>query len=340
MTSNVNIYEMEIYMEDTIYIESGAFNSATFSQTECLTLTNLNVSNLSKNTFYGFHNLRTLKLYQLQNILIPTGLLSGVSSTLENLVVFGDFLNAYNLSGMTNGANMSRLELVTYSLNLKNSIDEYSFNGLVAVHTLELSSCDIEVIGPRSFDPMASTLKLLKLNNNRIKHLPDGLFDLLLLGPVKIYLSQNPFDCSCSLSGFQLQIQIHRQNFLEIPKCASPYFLYNVDIDSANMCVNGVDPMLSNLFIKCYDRWNDFIYKPIEKQEHKFRFVQNINQSFTLQNLGSHNNPFAVIVNSTFQSFVPDCIACFKLEIIAGKWIILDQWKLHMLCIVDDTDVS
>lgn len=332
---------MEVTLEDTTIIEDGAFNSPAFSQTEFLTLENLNVSNLSSRTFIGFYNLRTLKLYQMHNTFIPIGLLSGVRYTLENLVVFGDFLNVYNISGMTNGATMSRLELVTYSLNLKDTIDQYSFTGLTQVQTLELSSCAIEVIGLGAFDPIASTLKLLKLNNNNIKHLPDGLFDVLVWSPAKIYLDQNPLECTCALSDLQLQVQWHKQNFHESPTCASPYYLYNVEIDVAEMCVNGIDPMLFNRYIKCVHTWNEKTYKPIKKQKYKFRLVQNVNQSFTLQQLRRwQQEPFVLIFNSTLQRFVPNCIHCREQSHISGRWITLNRWHLHMMCIMDEKDVS
>lgn len=337
LNCNVNIYELEIDMGDTTQIEEYAFVSPAFVHTEFLTLKKLNVSNLSNSSLFGFDNLTTLKLYQLSNSYIPSGFLSGVSETLENLVVFGDHLNVYNLSGMTNGVLLTELRFVSYSLNLKNTIDEFSFTGLTAIHTLELSSCGIEVFGERTFDNIAESLMLLKLNNNRIKHFSSSVFEVLLQGPVKIFLDENPLECSCELSDFQQQVQMHRQNFIEIPKCSDPYYLHDVEIDIADMCLNGIDPLLANRYIGCINENYRFEYKPIRKQEHKFRLVQNVNESFTLQQFNWQQDPYVLIVNSSLKGYQPNCIVC--LTIFKNRWIALDKWRIHMICIINPTEV-
>lgn len=68
---------------------------------------------------------------------------------------------------------------------------------------LDLSRCMIRSIYEDTFDPIASTLVLLNLTENRIKSLPSGVFNRIigrnLSLEFKVDLTMNTFDCNCNL---------------------------------------------------------------------------------------------------------------------------------------------
>lgn len=332
LISIVNVFELDIDLGDTTTIQQGAFHSATFMQTDTLTLTNLNISNLSNTTLDGFKNLRQLNLYQLHNSVFPIGWLAPVSATLKYLIVFGDFMQSYNITGLTGGATaMRRLSVATFSLHLR-TIDEFAFAALVAVQTMDLSACAIEVIGANAFRPMAQTIKLLKLNNNQIKHLTADLFVVLLQGAAQIYLAANPFDCSCALAEFQAQVHMYQKNFVSLPKCAQPYYLYDVDIDVVENCVDGVTPSLLNRFIKCYNNQSAFVYKPLQKKVQLRRMVRNANGLYKLETLHYHGEDVKVLYDN-----LSECIKCQSQP--PGDWMQLNQMQLFLFCVMNHTQV-
>lgn len=331
---------LEIDLENISHIEPGAFNSTSFSATVTLNLINLNLSVLDKDIFSGLTSLITMKFYQLQSTEFASGWLSRINRTLENLLVYGMRLKSYDLQGLTSGVDLGRLTLVTYSLNLFSSINENTFTGLKAVHTLELSFCSIDAIGPRSFDPIALTLRLLKLNNNQLKQLPDGLFDKLLPNPnIRIYISDNPFDCSCALVDVQNKIQANLISFVEIPRCYTPFYFYNAPVNLIEgICWNGNDRNRFDTVVKCSNDRNKITYESIQKQKHQSRLVQNKNNSVMLQPFEFESHQLVFVINEI--SHIPyelnntlNCWSCKGVKTL--NWAELNMMHLYIMCVIN-----
>lgn len=307
-------------------------------------MTNFNLKNFQKGIFNGLKSLKTLRLYQVRSPEFVTGWLAGVAQTLENILVYGISSLSYNLLGLTSGVAMENLTLVICSLNLSDTINENTFTGLVTVRTLELSFCNIDSIGPKSFDSIASTLRLLKLNNNQLKQLPEGIFAYLLPNPsIRIYLSENPFDCSCGIIDLQNQLQLNLKNFVDTPKCYTPFYFYNDDINTAeDICWNGTDPNSVNKFVRCYDDNNYVTFKYIKRHEHQSRIIQNKNNSIKVQPLRVDPKYLIMVINEVIHisdDFNPTlaCFSCKPLKPV--KWTEFEIKHLYIICVMDPIKV-
>lgn len=334
-------------LENITYIMPGAFNCSAFKETKILTMSSLQANYLDMHIFSGLNDLKTLNFYQLHSIAFPMNWLSAVSETLENLLVYGLPYDAYDLMGLTSGVAMVKLKLATFSLNLKSSINEKTFRGLVAIQTLDLTFCGIESIGPMSFDPIATTIRLLKLNNNKLKHLPEGLFAKLLpSSQLRVYLSGNPFDCSCTLVDFQNQLRANMDNFAEIPTCATPFNYYNRLVHLADdICWNGTDPSALNLFVKCFNQLNQLTVTPLQRHDHQFRLWQSKNNSVMVNMYSKHDEPLTLgiyeVCNVTNESNAKHLIECSRCEpLLVGQYTELEMMHLYTICIRHFDEVS
>lgn len=341
LNASVQIIDLEMGMERTRYIEPGAFNSESFSETISLVLTNFNASSGHNEVLQGLKNVRTLKMYDLHSTEFANGWLTGVSNYLQTLLVFGMPFKSYDISGFTSGVNMTSLTFVTFSLNLSNTINEYTFSGLVAVRVLELSFCSIETIGPRSFDRIALTLRDLKLNNNHLKQLPQGMFNVLLPDVyIRIYLSENPFDCSCALSDLRQKLLSNIPNFVQIPKCFTPFNLYNTPVHLVDdICWNESDPNRFNTFVKCYNEKNvSSTQGPIQSRKHLSRIVQHKNNSVLVEHIQSSPQSLTLVITKVNNlNRTADCLFCEPLQ--PFHWTTLQMMHLYLICVMDPLKV-
>lgn len=343
LNASVKVSDLEMDLETISKIDPWAFNSPAFSETIVVTLYNLNASSFQKDIFSGLNSLKILKLYQLRSTQFARSWLAGVSTSLENLFVYGMHFGAYNLEGLTSGVEFTSLTMVSYSLYLSNTINENTFTGLVDVRNMDLSFCGIDSIGPRSFDSIAPTINVLKLNNNQLKHLPEGIFRMLLPNAfIRIYLAENPFDCSCGLVDFKRQLQTYAMNFVQIPRCVTPFYLYNTFIDATeDFCLNGSDPNEFYKFIRCDD--NEATLKAIQRQEHQSRLVQNSNNSVMVLQLRYESEPLILVVVEVHHvsdelNRKVDCIFCKPIS--AYMWDKFHMMHLHMICVMNPLQVN
>lgn len=104
------------------------------------------------------------------------------------------YLNASNIAIIQNRTffGLKELELLNMADNRLHTLHGYEFQGLVQLHELYLQNNRIDRINGDTFARCCSKLKTLRLDNNRLLHLPDlphSLSDLRL--------SQNPWQCNC-----------------------------------------------------------------------------------------------------------------------------------------------
>ncbi|KAG7496719.1 platelet glycoprotein Ib alpha chain-like [Solea senegalensis] len=114
------------------------------------------------------------------------------------------------------------------------SLSNHTFSGLSKLEILELSSNRIKLLPELMLHPLPA-IETLFLESNKIKVMPDNWFEKKEEVPY-LYLSINPWACSCSLSYFHQYLGDHELNFYvrdgpnirsdaESVVCDSPPFL-------------------------------------------------------------------------------------------------------------------
>lgn len=257
--SGLSVIELVMDLRHIVAIQTGAFSTQTFR-----TLINLQIQHLSSivhlhsGIFDGLESLQLLYFsdFHCHNIATPQWL-RPVSTTLETLWVRGPISQRpYNLNALTSDVSLVQLREIRYSLNLNGSLSGRTFRGLRAVETLRLDSCQIEHIGAATFDPLVGSLRLLDLRENRLRQLPDGIFDRLLAQPgaaelKTVWLSGNPWDCRCGLAYVQFQLQAHAQVFVDEPaRCRTPSSVTGQPVARVKFCVNGKDAVFEKV-VRC-----------------------------------------------------------------------------------------
>lgn len=89
-------------------------------------------------------------------------------------------------------------KIVISNCNLMTTIHATTFSALNNIVELKLTANNIEQIESGAFDGIFDTLKLLDLNENLLKTLPNDIFPSSS-NIVSINLSENPWHCTCNL---------------------------------------------------------------------------------------------------------------------------------------------
>jgi len=109
-----------------------------------------------------------------------------------------------------------------------NSIESFhGFRGIGNLEQLQLSNNRISVVGRNAFWGFRR-LDILKLSDNSLTTLPDGVFDPLVEHKDQtpsVHLEGNPFHCDCSLKWLQKWLEVHASNPIvrvQEPSCQGP----------------------------------------------------------------------------------------------------------------------
>lgn len=207
-----------------VQIEPGAFDDCTFRLVSSLELRGTAVSILMKGALAGLNNLRILSLYG------NTEMIEIEENALEGLFQLEEFImeeqkKLSDVGNVTGKIEWKYLHSLTLTKNSFGSTIEYpTFLGCTRVKRLNLSNSEIEAIGPNSFEAMAETIEILDLRNNRLKSLPSGLLENLIRPNVRLYLSNNLWDCGCAAWELQAyDIQYNSSLIVDSPlMCETP----------------------------------------------------------------------------------------------------------------------
>lgn len=233
------ITEINLECRNFDVIETDAFVADAFTTVRNLTLNWPSLKILQTGAFNGLLSLQSLVFTYSSINVFTTGLLDNVAKTLTYLSVVE--VNKYStpllVNGLTGGtSSMVSLKTVVFQHNLNDTITERTFFGLTSVVYLDLSSCQIEVIGSNSFNRISSTIEVLILRENKLKTLPYGLFGQMInrLG-LKIYIDKNIWHCDCDLCYVKGMIGIEffvTNNF----DCQTPNYLKGHPIATNEFC--------------------------------------------------------------------------------------------------------
>ncbi|XP_040281252.1 SLIT and NTRK-like protein 6 [Bufo bufo] len=157
--------------------------------------------------------------------------------------------------------NLTKLQKLYLNGNHLRSLNSGIFIGLLSIEYLYLEYNAISEISSGTFSVMPK-LKVLYLNNNLLKTLPEYIFSGVPLSKLnlksnqfvniplrtvleelalltQIDLQENPWDCTCNLTGLQKWIQIYKMAIISDVFCHSPKKLANMDLktlDKEDLC--------------------------------------------------------------------------------------------------------
>lgn len=179
-------------------------------------------------------------------------LLDYVNATIKSLTLTGEGqeppMLIENLTGGSSSATLVNVDYVKVQYNLTNNVNTLSFTRIPNVRELDLSGCSINAIQAFSFEKIGSKLQLLNLERNNLKTLPSDIFTGLYLSSsagylsvdenaveLQIRLSDNPWDCDCSLEHLQDLLK-ENTNFVGEILCATPDEIVNYPIRESEFC--------------------------------------------------------------------------------------------------------
>lgn len=201
MPTPIKLIALHILCKDIGTIQRYAFRSPTLAALEVLTLESATFRQLTKTMLDGLKALTTLTFLTCSIGKFDSGAFDILAKTLSILTLSqadpqAEILQAKLLTG---SVQMTALHYAKFKYNMKNTITNETFVGVPMLTTLDLSNCKIETIGPNSFDRLSSLL-MVRLNYNKLKNLPVGLFDRLLPNQVLLIdLTANEWECDCDI---------------------------------------------------------------------------------------------------------------------------------------------
>nr|XP_061791020.1 platelet glycoprotein V [Nerophis lumbriciformis] len=249
-TRLVNLKYLHIYSNKLTAIPPEVFWKLV--NLENLTLSSNQLTFLPERSFYNMPKMIKLTLYKNPLLSLPVELMGHMPEMPEFL------LYETNLTTVPGNlfANMTGLEVLKFHFNDKLSeLPPDLFCCLPELHELSLKSNNLQRLLPQHFSRL-NKLETLLLNNNTLNNLPNNIFqdlgqltilDLrgnqLKILPEDIFksnalqeigLSDNPWDCTCSIRGFvrwvrqNMQVVLDSQNVM----CHSPRYQMLRTLDS------------------------------------------------------------------------------------------------------------
>lgn len=246
---SLNSTEVFIFSLELVYTEKvelifqvNAFNKSAFFNLSQLTIVNVKTNTISKGAFTGLRSLRYLSFLNTSVEAWEDDVLDSCNETLTELILWNtndDSSIPRDIKPLTGSTTMHSLTVIQIIDNLKDSIDHTTFIGLENVLVLNLSKCQIEIIGPQSFYSITKTLLTLDLRENKLIKLPDSLFPSIEDNSIAIYLGYNPWHCDCRF--IKLELELREKLIIQDKlKCASPSCLENIYVDETQQCTEFV----------------------------------------------------------------------------------------------------
>lgn len=239
----VNLVTLNIYHNQIASIPPQVF--WTLRNLINLTLSSNKLQAIPEKSFYNMPKLSKLTIYNNPLLSLPDQLMGHMPEMTEFI------LYATNLTTVPENifANMSGL-LELY-LNLNKQLRDLPldlFCCLPNLQKLSLNSNDLHYLHPDLFSRL-TTVKILRLNNNKLKSLAENIFQGLVqvliidlknnhlktlpgniflsnTALMRLYLSSNPWDCTCSIRGFARWIRQNEHVVMEKEDvmCSSPLY--------------------------------------------------------------------------------------------------------------------
>lgn len=235
-------------------IEDYAFTGEVFTATEDLILQKMKLQSLSRHTFAGLTELKKLQITEMHLTSVDRFILIAMPrlTTFALEQITGNSLDLSNITGV-----LDLDKLLSVSLrdnNFRSSINQQSFAGLRNVKSIYLMNSNIFTIGEKTFDVMENSIEFIDLRRNFLRNLPANLFgEIAYRGNVAIYLSENPWECDCSLIDLKQTLNQFKRTFSDFDriKCATPELNSGQVVGHSNFCLRPTEsPPLIDEFLE------------------------------------------------------------------------------------------
>ncbi|KAJ6641952.1 Leucine-rich repeat-containing protein 4C [Pseudolycoriella hygida] len=243
-TAAVKVKELTFFMKPVTTVEINAFTSDALTTVKKLVLKNFNIAEFVNGSFNGLESVEVLILESATITVVEKGVLDVMCETLQELQIiqWGPNAKEAYIDGFTGSKTMTSLKTVKINYKINSTLTHRSFVGLRNVKTLDLSDCQIESIGPGTFDPIGGSVRELNLKNNKIKTLPEGIFSSMLPSEdTRILLESNAWHCDCDLMPLKICIS-ENSNLVGPFKCTTPTNRKNQDIVNTEFCDDYIPP--------------------------------------------------------------------------------------------------
>lgn len=204
-------------------IEEEAFVTKPFEMLIEMTISNMNISIITENTFCGLRNLTKLRFDHVK-------LEHFIGDVLHTMPKLGTFYitncgsHELILDGLFSSDLPNLYRVGISDCNLSDRIVASTFSGLRNLHSFTLTSDQITGFAKNSFAAILTRVKMFSLQSNQLKSIDDKMFQTNRRD-LKIYLSENQWDCVCKLDDLRKFVQSDLTNVeFDDFKCATPSY--------------------------------------------------------------------------------------------------------------------
>lgn len=292
---------------------------------------NMPLEVLRNGTFNGL-SLLSLTLHRVRLHTVETGVMC-LTTRINYLEIEHSIISNKQMSNML-GCLSEDIESISIkhhsSLNKIRKVLLSKFN---KIRSLTWDASGITDIEGHSFDSFGESLNYLSLIENSLKTLADDLFPRKFfmrphLDDRSIFLTANPWHCSCRLSYLKKILSQYSSVFSVIPVCASPLhfrtqFISQVDLCDTNTCSFNYE----------------LIPSPITVKSIKLDAISNnsliliLNDNFNNYNLIWFEKPlFEMSKNIQSTKCIAPKMKVLEINNIAGK---LESNKIYTFCLLE-----
>lgn len=275
------ILELLIVNSEINSIQGYAFADDLFQSLKELSLVDLPLTTLSNDAFYGLKSLEFLVFQSTSIHQLSSDHLIKCQS-LKEINVYENDHNKLDVSELTYNIALLQLKVIVFNKNyLKSAITRKTFSGQISPTKIDLRSNEIESIEDNAFDNVLKTLKYLVLADNKLKRLPDGLFDWFYADVVKvIQLGNNPWTCNCANEDLRFHLQNFPGKFPDMSRirCTSIDYSESQEIVELPYLCNSTDPskMTIGIHLNCSDvNITKFINIQLKKRKIPYIYTEN-----------------------------------------------------------------
>lgn len=225
----LNINSLKI-TDNTIFdMYANGFNSKIFQNISFLFMKDLKIQFLRYGVFRYMTDLQnvilnhvSIKLLNL-NVFVP-------NKNLCYLTIRDSIENELTINGGNNNEHLKALVLLIINQNnLPKTLRNESFNGLISLSHLKLNNNQIAFLPNGLFKPIQNTIQVIEMRNNQLKMISSDLFVTLLPKIRRIFLANNLFHCDENILSLK-QLLIEYQYTFDKAICVTPSAFRDVEI--------------------------------------------------------------------------------------------------------------